>query len=738
MACFVYLCSLESGITQKLPNEINSVNGKAEIYQSETRAFDTEKHSLSREGWTVIDSLSFNKLLRPAIHYGYQFNSSNQQRGMLTNLPVLSPQAVNAINKAPVWMQADLENVLNQLVPEKQILWADVINNASDPYIDEIAFCIAHSSTLWLESSYANPQLFIDNANLIYAIDQDLSYVQIINHGSSTTDPDYYSTTKYTKIDTLGQITQLEAPKEIYYWYIVHPKTSDEIPAYINPTIIEDNDTHDNNITAPNEGKFWRQSFYYEHHENHPILKDMLDSCSVVFNPNNSNDDAIHKIQAWINSVMSFTSNTERPHQPVRIYEKGFGRCGEYGDFTMAATRSALIPCTSILSASTDHVWNEFWDTEWHHWEPVNNDINHPLVYENGWGKVFGSVMEIRSDGYLTPITARYSESSATINIHVLDNQQHPVDGASVKLAMDDNGTIRFDNLGYSDNNGLCQFIVGDGRHYYVRVDSPLGSTPTTSSEYLDVIENISNGMIYDYQLVINNSLLSLENIVVNCPADETDDYRLNLSLLNSKQIISGLVAWDDIDVLGQRPIFYKETNLPGKVNAYFMNYDQYSSYQLPNFPFEAFNTFNSISQAESQFDVPANYHVFASLDNYASLKNLQSIDGVIYLEQYGLAQDDNSLDIQQISLNQNYPNPFNPDTCISFNLSTPGMTNLSIFNIKGQLVKTLCAKNLSKGSHKFTWDGKSDSSKVVTSGVYFYRLKHNDSTLIKKMILMK
>jgi transglutaminase-like putative cysteine protease len=73
---------------------------------------------------------------------------------------------------------------------------------------------------------------------------------------------------------------------------------------------------------------------------------------------------------------MSFTSNNERPHQPVRIITKHFGRCGEYADLTAAVARLALIPCTSIISISTDHTWNEFWDENWVAWEPVNGYID--------------------------------------------------------------------------------------------------------------------------------------------------------------------------------------------------------------------------------------------------------------------------------------------------------------------------------------------------------------------------
>jgi len=52
---------------------------------------------------------------------------------------------------------------------------------------------------------------------------------------------------------------------------------------------------------------------------------------------------------------VEFTSNEERPHQPVRIYRKHVGRCGENGDLRVASARLALIPAASVASYSTDH-----------------------------------------------------------------------------------------------------------------------------------------------------------------------------------------------------------------------------------------------------------------------------------------------------------------------------------------------------------------------------------------------
>jgi len=91
-------------------------------------------------------------------------------------------------------------------------------------------------------------------------------------------------------------------------------------------------------------------------------------------------------------------------------------------------------------------------------------------------------------------------------------------------------------------------------------------------------------------------------------------------------------------------------------------------------------------------------------------------------------------------SLEQNYPNPFNPTTTISFNLATEFTedTELVIYNLKGQKVKTLINKVLPVGEHSVVWDGKDENIKPVSSGIYFYQLKIGSYQKIKKMLLLK
>ena len=88
--------------------------------------------------------------------------------------------------------------------------------------------------------------------------------------------------------------------------------------------------------------------------------------------------------------------------------------------------------------------------------------------------------------------------------------------------------------------------------------------------------------------------------------------------------------------------------------------------------------------------------------------------------------------------LTQNSPNPFNPTTRISFALPAAGEVKLAVFNVIGQQVKELVNSNMEAGVHEVIWDGKDANGSSVASGIYFYKIKANNFTDTKKMVLLK
>jgi len=132
-------------------------------------------------------------------------------------------------------------------------------------------------------------------------------------------------------------------------------------------------------------------------------------------------------------------------------------------------------------------------------------------------------------------------------------------------------------------------------------------------------------------------------------------------------------------------------------------------------------------------------------------------------------------------ALLQNYPNPFNSSTTIRFRfhrkqkaanspipatqkpvngsqftvnspvpttpkpvdgywllVDRPIHTTLRIYNIKGQLVKTLVDADLGLGAYQVIWDGRDRKGTEVATGIYFCRLRIEEYVETKKMLLLK
>ncbi len=85
-----------------------------------------------------------------------------------------------------------------------------------------------------------------------------------------------------------------------------------------------------------------------------------------------------------------------------------------------------------------------------------------------------------------------------------------------------------------------------------------------------------------------------------------------------------------------------------------------------------------------------------------------------------------------------NYPNPFNPRTTIYFSIPVFGATTLMIFNMRGQVVRTLVADTLQPGEYKVEWDGRDNKGRRVASGVYPCRLSVGELVAWNKLVMAK
>ncbi|MDP8231898.1 MAG: T9SS type A sorting domain-containing protein [Candidatus Zophobacter franzmannii] len=84
------------------------------------------------------------------------------------------------------------------------------------------------------------------------------------------------------------------------------------------------------------------------------------------------------------------------------------------------------------------------------------------------------------------------------------------------------------------------------------------------------------------------------------------------------------------------------------------------------------------------------------------------------------------------------YPNPFNPSTTIEYNIPNSGDVDVKVYNLKGQLVKTLVSEFMHRGKHTIVWEGENVFNEKVTSGVYFLEIHYRNKRFIEKLLLVK
>ncbi len=88
--------------------------------------------------------------------------------------------------------------------------------------------------------------------------------------------------------------------------------------------------------------------------------------------------------------------------------------------------------------------------------------------------------------------------------------------------------------------------------------------------------------------------------------------------------------------------------------------------------------------------------------------------------------------------LKENVPNPFNPSTTFSFVLAKAGQVHLSVFTLRGQLVRTLVDQSMEAGSHSITWYGLDDAGRQASSGVYLVQMVAPDRIQNRQITLVK
>ncbi|MDD4309706.1 MAG: FlgD immunoglobulin-like domain containing protein [Candidatus Cloacimonetes bacterium] len=148
--------------------------------------------------------------------------------------------------------------------------------------------------------------------------------------------------------------------------------------------------------------------------------------------------------------------------------------------------------------------------------------------------------------------------------------------------------------------------------------------------------------------------------------------------------------------------------------------------------------------------NIPLNFTFGSTWDMFNSelVVFVQNLDTKEVLQTYKVALlnlpenpvsvDDGITPVQKTALHNNFPNPFNPETTIRYSLKEFSPVSIGIYNVKGQLVKTLIDERKAAGDHSIVWNGTDDNNRAVGSGVYYFKMYAGKFSSTKKMILLK
>ena len=173
-----------------------------------------------------------------------------------------------------------------------------------------------------------------------------------------------------------------------------------------------------------------------------------------------------------------------------------------------------------------------------------------------------------------------------------------------------------------------------------------------------------------------------------------------------------------------------------GEVNNILGTRNSFWSSELAGIDYSASGTDITINQLQTQstftdsgWDFETTWFLDSEQnDGYPIIRNVHYTDNT---------DDELNQTVEQVtSMKSAYPNPFNPETNIDFYVEKDDVASLVIYNLKGQVVKKF--SSFGHGQHKVVWNGKNDDNRLVSSGIYLYRLKGKTSNIMKKVTLMK
>ncbi len=214
----------------------------------------------------------------------------------------------------------------------------------------------------------------------------------------------------------------------------------------------------------------------------------------------------------------------------------------------------------------------------------------------------------------------------------------------------------------------------------------------------------------------------TLEDITVTS-GNEASNLNLDFDFLWRPEGISGdvdgadaVLVWNSVGENRDDFVHYK-----------IYKWDHVSGFRLYD------TTSDSTWSEEVESEVQEYYYVTSLYMNGESASS-ETID----ILRHSTGIEDGDVNVYTDCLEQNQPNPFNPDTRIQYSLKAGKYTEVKVYNIKGELVKTLVSDFNDAGRHSVVWHGKNNHGNQVGSGVYFIRIESGSFNNTIKAVLLK
>ena len=240
------------------------------------------------------------------------------------------------------------------------------------------------------------------------------------------------------------------------------------------------------------------------------------------------------------------------------------------------------------------------------------------------------------------------------------------------------------------------------------------------------------------YEELIGPSNFAENMVVIGFFHEYWGSCRARFGLLNDIYINLVSENIDDVKIIGVGKDQYI-SSLEGMINGRVLPWVQDSSSNN----YEVWSNFEANQRdvffigTDGQIDTSFNITPY----------NPSNPDDVVYIKELILSfrgNDNSSLSTrvelipESFTLYQNYPNPFNPSTTIKYALNNNGFVNVSIYNVKGELVKTLFNGPQNKGKNSLIWNATNNENAPMAGGLYIYSISTENSIYSKKMMLLK